>query len=1109
MTSSKPSWIRSLTNIHEGEGRVVFLMLAYGFLAMASYYVVKPVRNALFVERLGADNLAYVYILTAIFVSLMMIVYSRYVHKIGHVTLIVGTLVFLSSNLFLFHWFLNTETFWASGVFYIWGKLYPLLLVSQFWLVGNLLFTTRQAKRLFGPIGVGLIVGGIAGSTVAALAPDIVGSENLLLAAAVMPIICAGLVLLLAPHMQDHEGRRSSGRLVGKVSKDAVKLLFESPHLRWISAILFVTILVGQLLEWQLGQAVELFVPGEDEKTEFYGTFFLVLNIASVIIQVLFTSLVLRRFGVGVSLLALPLGLLIASVGVFLIPVLLMAALAKGAEGALRYSLDQSTRELLFLPLPTDVKQKVKPLIDLAVYRGGTGVAGILLLIFTQDGQGVLDNVLQLGIRGVSIIALALIGVWIVATFRMKHEFKESVKRLIGIRDVDLNDLIVQRIGKEELGDVRQTLQGGEEDEVVYALGLLRHQDPRTFTRELRELLEHESPLLRQRSLSLLTRMRHPGVVPEARALLVDPELDVRIAAMEYVCRYGTQEPASELRDALADEAYGVRAAAIAVILRHSGSLRKGDHDALEISEIEDVGGAALEALSSEEDLEARVFAARLLVDADLSEERGRGVMRLLLDDPDPSVRHAALHAAANIDSDELVTLLIERLGRPEDRSAAVEALSKRAPEIRDMLFERLRDSHAAPSQRLSIPRILRGSADQETVDRLLGVLRADETPAQLRYEILKTLGKLRRDRIDLEFGDQEDLEPLLMREVREAYRWARRYDVLTEGQSEVGFLESTVEQRMHEAAERAFRVLGLEHDLEDLEAAFAALRSSDDLMRQRGFELVDNALPLRKRALFDPLLNSEKSWKERTAAAEERFEVPTESRRDILEALCGADGVFVRALARSELGRPVEGKLTSEALREEVASRISLVLEPAHLEEGVEIMDILQRADILRQSRIFHELRGEELVGIAALVEELRYKKGHALTGEAADGYLYIVAEGRLGLRKDGKVFAEAGEGEVFFEPGLLDGAEAQSDIEVLEDSRVLRMTREALNRIMEERFTVVRGLLSHLGEVVRRRDSAATSAMPASSPPPTANGSGGKRRWGRSRREERVTTA
>jgi AAA family ATP:ADP antiporter len=1086
MASKTASRLAALTNIRREELKVVFLMVMYGFLAMTSYYVVKPVRNAVFVERLGAENLPYVYILTAVVVSLVMVVYSRYVHKIGHIALIVGTLLFLASNLFVFRWFLIEETLLASGVFYIWGKLYPLLLVSQFWLVGNLLFTTRQAKRLFGPIGLGLILGGIAGSTFAALTVEAVGSENLLFVAAVIVAACAVLVLALKPHMQDREGRRSSGRLVGKLSGDAVKLLFESPHLRWIAAILFLTILVSTLVDWQLNRAVELFVEGEDAKTQFFGQFFLALNVVSVAIQVLLTSLVLRKFGVGVALLALPAGLLISSVGVLLLPVLLTAALVKGTEQAIRYSLDQSTRELLFLPLPTDVKYKVKPLIDLAVYRGGTGVGGILLLVLT--------NWIGLELRGVAVAALALLVLWVAATFRMKVEFKESVKRLIGIRDVDLNDLIVQRVAEGDLGDVRQALQAGGEDEIVYTLGLLRHQDPRAFTGEIRELLQHQSPELRTRALTLLTRMGYEGAVAEARALLVDPDLDVRIAAMEYVCRFGTDDPAQELRDALADEEYGARAAAIAVILRHSGQLQEGETNALRLEEIEDVGGEALEALSSEETLEARLFAARLLVDADLESERGKSVMRLLLDDPDPSVRHAALHAAASIESDEFLSVLVDRLARPEDRNAAVDALSKRAPEIVDLLFETLRDSRAAPSQRLSIPRILRTTATEETVDRLVGVLRAEETPPQLRYEILKTLDKLRREKPSLDFT-RHDLDVLLMREVREAYRWARRLEILNEGGGDGDFLTSILRQRMNEAAERAFRVLGLEHELEDLEAAFVALRSTDELMRQRGFELVDNALPLRKRVLFDPLLNPEKSSKERAAAAEERFQVPAESRREILEALCGEDGICVRALARAELGRPVEGTLTAESLREEMASRLSLVLDRPYSEEGIDIMDIVQRADMLRQNKVFHDLRGEELAGIAALVDEQRFKKGHKLTGED-ESYLYIVVEGRLAMMRGEDSIASAGASEIFFDPGLLDGQESQNEMMALVDSRVLRLSRQAFTRIMEERFTVVRGLLSHLGEVVRNE----TNGRVASAPAP-AKGSAPTAGWGRRR--------
>ncbi|MBW3536089.1 MAG: hypothetical protein KY453_12900, partial [Gemmatimonadetes bacterium] len=317
MPTALKNWLGTLTDVRRDEWKPVALMLFYGFLAMTSYYVVKPARNAIFVDRVGSENLPYVYIITAIVVSLVMVGYSRWVSRIKHLTLLLGTFAFLASNLVLFRWLLLQETFLVSGIFYVWGKLYPLLLVSQFYLVGNLLFTTRQAKRLFGPIGVGLIMGGIAGSSVAGWSTAALGTENLLLLAAGMLGVCAMLVLALSPHMGRGEDA-GSRRLVGKVSGDAIRLLFQSAHLRWIAIILMTTILVTTLIDWQFNTAVDMFIPGEDEKTEFFGRFFLALNIASVTIQLLFTSFVLRKWGVGVALLALPAGLLLTSVGIFL-----------------------------------------------------------------------------------------------------------------------------------------------------------------------------------------------------------------------------------------------------------------------------------------------------------------------------------------------------------------------------------------------------------------------------------------------------------------------------------------------------------------------------------------------------------------------------------------------------------------------------------------------------------------------------------------------------------------------------------------------------------------------------------------------------------------------
>ena len=138
------SWFDTLTDVRREEVRPLVLMILYGFLAMTSYYVVKPVRNAVFIDRVGAANLPYVYILTALIVSVIMVFYSRWVDRIGHKTLLIGTMAFFASNLLVFRWLLLLkEDLVVSGAFYIWGKLYPLLVVSQFWLVGNLIWTTR------------------------------------------------------------------------------------------------------------------------------------------------------------------------------------------------------------------------------------------------------------------------------------------------------------------------------------------------------------------------------------------------------------------------------------------------------------------------------------------------------------------------------------------------------------------------------------------------------------------------------------------------------------------------------------------------------------------------------------------------------------------------------------------------------------------------------------------------------------------------------------------------------------------------------------------------------------------------------------------------------
>jgi ATP/ADP translocase/CRP-like cAMP-binding protein len=519
-------WRASLTDIRREERAPTLLMGAYGFLALTSYYVLKPVRNSVFLERVGAENLPYIYILTAAAVTLLMVVYSRHVHRIGERTLLLGTFAFLALNLVGFWWWLGMagETFAASSAFYVWGKIYPLLLVSQFYLVGNLLFTTRQARRLFGFIGIGLILGGVAGSAISGWAVSRVGTEALLLVAAALLVPCAAIVGTLAPRLRS--GRPGSARLVDELSGDALQLLRGSTHLRTITWILGLTIVASTLIDWQFNSLAERMIPGEDAKTAFFGRFFLGLNLASVSIQILVTGVVLRTLGIGSAMLFLPLVLLVATAGILTVPVLLTAVLAKGAEGSLRYSLDQSTRELLYLPVPAEVKRKVKPLIDLAVYRGGTGLAGLLLVLVVN----VLNLPWGVTVRLVAGLTAICVALWIAMTFRMRSEFRRSVRHLIDVRDVELDDLVGTRLDAETWEEVRRALDQGKEEQVLFALGLLERYPRRELTSEVARLLDHGSTDVRRRAAALLRKIsaRDSGDViqSELRRALTDSRMD-------------------------------------------------------------------------------------------------------------------------------------------------------------------------------------------------------------------------------------------------------------------------------------------------------------------------------------------------------------------------------------------------------------------------------------------------------------------------------------------------------------------------------------------------------------------------------------------------------
>lgn len=549
-TASLGSRLGEWTGLRQEEVLPVGLVASYGFFAMTSYYILKPVRNSVFLDRVGADALPLIYILVAVVITAAAALYSRFADRLSRTQLIQGTIAGLAAGLLLFRWLLTYDSVLVSGAFFIWGKFYPLLLVSQFWLTANFLFTPRQGRRLFGFVGLGLVVGGIAGAGVSGFAAQTVGTENLVIASALPLLGCSLLVRALEGHIaEDRTGPSPSAGLIDDIPRGALQVFRDSEHLRNIAAVLTVTILVGTLIDWQFNRAIELFVVGEDSKTAFFGRFFATVNLASVVVQLLLTGLVLRRFGVGIAVLILPVGVALGSTALFVLPVLLGVTLLKGAEGTLRYSLDQTSREFLFLPIPDELKIRAKPVIDLAVYRGGTGVGGLLLLV--------LVNLLGASLRQMTLVTLALVAVWIVLALRTRVSFRASLRALIGGRDREIREMVADRLDDQNLRDLEATAAREEDEAALSVLGLLGHSDPAEITRistrprrPLEAALEHPDEEVRGAARRLA---EHLGA-SAGTGTLVRTLGDERLAHdAEIVLRRAETGPPDNLIDALGD----------------------------------------------------------------------------------------------------------------------------------------------------------------------------------------------------------------------------------------------------------------------------------------------------------------------------------------------------------------------------------------------------------------------------------------------------------------------------------------------------------------------------------------------------------------------------
>ena len=819
------SLIRKVIDIRDDEIGTSILMFFYFFAIIASYYILKPVRNSLFLEQLGAKNLPWVYIGTASIIGFVVLLYNNLSKYIDKKYLVSGTIIFFILNLILFRELFKLNVDWFAALFYVWVSIFSVLLISQFWMTANIIYSASQAKRLFGFIGSGGILGGITGGGITNSIATSIGTENLLLLSAGILIF----IIFIANKLNSITSNSSVESIADTKSDErgtsAAKIILNSKHLQFIGIIISLNVIISSFIDYEFNTIIEKSFNSIDERTAFFGSFFASMNIASLLIQLFLTSFVLKRFGIGISMLILPLGLLLGSFGMFIYPVLLSAVLLKTTDGSLKYSLDNSTREIMYLPIPLDLKLKVKPLLDIFLQRFARGIAGLIIILGT--------TYFDLDIAEIAGISIIIILLWILSTFGLNKEYLNSLRELLRSRDILPEHALSATVDASTTQMLSEALKSRDNDTILYALKMLESTSIKSLVPTLKPLLTNNLSEIRQRSIKLLSKIGDSSLVPEIEKLLYDENYGVLADAIHYVCMYSGNDQEIQLKTYLNSPDIRVRSAAI-VCMANSAPKE-------EIGKVQEFIEELLLDDSADQTL-VRTELARSLAFVISPSPLHDNLMKLLQDE-DSVVRIAAIKASKKILAENLVPYLIKNLADKKTLSHARNALAKYGKRIINSLSDTLSDESQNIDTRSAIARVLGKIPEEEAVKSLISNLKHDSP--SLRYNIIKSLNKLHNRNPELK-KDSDSLKTLLLKEVRYYYELLGVIVQNKEFGNKIqtnDLLFTTLQGRMEYSFERIFRILALLYDPNDIYQAYHAITQGEKILRANAYELLDNVL--------------------------------------------------------------------------------------------------------------------------------------------------------------------------------------------------------------------------------------------------------------------------
>jgi ATP:ADP antiporter, AAA family len=419
------------TDVHPGEGMTALLLALNVFLILMSYYMLKPVREALILGEGSAELKSYMSAGQVVLLAFVVPYYGRLVARFPRMRLINMVTLFFIACVAVFYVLAQFQVPLAI-VFFMWIGIFNLMVVAQFWSFANDVYTKEQGLRLFVIVGFGASLGAAVGAGTADRLIEPLGVYQLMLA--------GGAVLALQLFITNVVDRKEGGRRPAagagapvearkSSGENAFAMVFRNRYLLLMALMLMLLNWVNTTGEYILGSIVKETATGmiasgqANGLTEgqligdFYSKYFTYVNVLGLLLQLFVVSRVVKHLGIPWAVMILPMISLGAYNILVFFPALMAVLSAKVAENATDYSLNNTVRNMLFLPCTYEQKFSAKQAIDSFFVRMGDVLSALLVFLGT--------TVFMFRPRGFAAVNAVIVVAWLVLAWQVGRTYKQ------------------------------------------------------------------------------------------------------------------------------------------------------------------------------------------------------------------------------------------------------------------------------------------------------------------------------------------------------------------------------------------------------------------------------------------------------------------------------------------------------------------------------------------------------------------------------------------------------------------------------------------------------------------------------------------------------------